>query len=71
MKWLKQVWDDIWDYLITKDRERILAQMIKKTREQTISETSKHKCPKTGLTIVDKVQVKQLKIKKKKDINEN
>jgi len=69
MRWLIQIWHNIWNYLITKDRDRVLAQMIKETREQTISEPSKHKCPKTGLTIVDKLPARQLKIKKKRKAN--
>ena len=67
MEWLKQLWNSVWTYLIEKDREQILKQII---REQTKSEPSKHRCPKTGLIIVDRLPSKQLKIKKKRKTNE-
>ncbi len=67
MEWLKQLWNSVWTYLIEKDREQVLKQMI---REQTTSAPSKHRCPKTGLTIIDRLPPRQLKIKKKRNTNE-
>jgi len=67
IKWLKHLWNSVWQYLIKKDREQVMKQMI---RDQTKSEPSKHRCPRTGLTIVDKLPVRRLKIKKKRKANE-
>ena len=64
MEWLKQLWNSVWTYLIEKDREQVLKQMI---REQVKSATS---IPATGLKVVNPPPRGTIKIKKKRKANE-
>ena len=63
MNWLKQLWNSVWTYLIEKDREQVLKQII---REQVKPATS---TPATGLKIVNPPPRGNIKIKNKRKAN--
>ena len=66
MKWLKEILNSVWQYILEKDRDERLSQMIKESREQTKSVISESA---TRLKVVNPPPRGNIKIKKKGKAN--